>query len=161
MDSMHREFETYYKNLEAELNKRIHTCTNNREFIRASGRALEAHLSWVKLHRRLTTRWLNRLGLVNKDELAAISLRVVEHEGKLDALDDQLYTVNKTQQENQRRLKDIHMSLKEWLTILRKEITELHCDNISSLEKELLALKLLFNEESEVEENENDRKKCE
>ncbi|MEO2075658.1 MAG: hypothetical protein ABGX20_09655 [Bacillus sp. (in: firmicutes)] len=161
MDSMHRDFETYYKNLEAELNKRIHTSTNNLEFIRASGRALEAHLSWVKLHRRLTTRWLNRLGLVNKDELAAISLRVVEHEGKLDALDDQLYNVNKTQQENQRRLKDIHMSLKEWLTILRKEITELHCDNISSLEKELLALKLLFNEESEVEENENDRKKCE
>lgn len=159
MDSMHREFEDYYKKLEAEINRRIHASTDSRDFILASGRALEAHLKWVKIHKRLTTRWLNHLGLMNKDEIAAISVRAVEYEEKLDFLDDQVYVMNKRQQENQRQFQKIHRSLEEWLTILRKEVNEFHGSKISSLEEELFELKQLFNEENDWEENENDGKK--
>ncbi|WP_413301780.1 hypothetical protein AA0X95_22485 [Bacillus sp. 1P10SD] len=159
MDSMQRDMEAYYKKLEAQMNKRIHASTNNRAFTMTAGRALAAHLKRVKIHRRLTTRWLNHLGLVNKDELAALSVRIIENEEKLDGLDDQIYTLKKSQHKNQLLLNSIHHSLEEWVAFLRIEMKELHNSKIINLEKELLDLKELFKEESDLEESDNDRKK--
>jgi hypothetical protein len=159
MDSMQRDREAYYKKIEAQMNKRIHATTNIRAFTLAAGRALEAHLKRVKIHRRLTTKWLNHIGLVNKDELTALSVRIVDYEGKIDSLDDQMYTLNKSQLKNQLLLNTIHHSLEEWVTFLRNEMKDLHSSKINNLEKELLELKQLFKEESDLEEIDNDRKK--
>ena len=159
MDSMQRDREAYYKKIEAQMNKRIHATTNNRAFTLAAGRALEAHLKRVRIHRRLTTKWLNHIGLVNKDELTALSVRIVDYEGKIDGLDDQMYTLNKSQHKNQLLLNSIHHSLEEWAAFLRNEMKELQSSKINNLEKELLELKQLFKEESDLEEIDNDRKK--
>jgi hypothetical protein len=156
MDSMQRDKEAFYKKLEAQLNKRIHASSNNRPFTLAAGRVLDAHLKRVKIHRRLTTRWLNHLGLVNKDELASLSVRIVEYEGKLDGLDDQMYTINKSQHKNQLLLNSIHQSLEEWVAFLRNEMKEQQNSQMTNLEKELLELKQLFKEESDLEEIDND-----
>ncbi|MGG3561841.1 hypothetical protein ABES03_09565 [Neobacillus rhizosphaerae] len=159
MDSMQRDREAYYKKIEAQLNKRIHASTNNRTFTLAAGRALDSHLKRVKIHRRLTIRWLNHIGLVNKDELAALSVRIVDYEGKLDSLDEQMFTINKSQHKNQLLLNTIYHSLEEWVAFLRNEMKELHSSKMTNLEKELLELKQLFKEESDLEEIDNDRKK--
>ncbi|WML57054.1 hypothetical protein [Neobacillus sp. PS2-9] len=156
MDSMQRDREAYYKKIEAQMNKRIHATTNNRAYTLAAGRALEAHLKRVKIHRRLTTKWLNHIGLVNKDELTALSVRIVDYEGKIDGLDDQMYTLNKSQHKNQLQLNSIHRSLEEWVTFLRNEMKDLHSSKINNLEKELLELKQLFKEEFDLEEIDND-----
>jgi hypothetical protein len=156
MDSMQRDREAYYKKIEAQMNKRIHATTNNRAFTLAAGRALEAHLKRVRIHRRLTTKWLNHIGLVNKDELTALSVRIVDYEGKIDGLDDQMYTLNKSQHKNKLLLNSIHHSLEEWVTFLRNEMKDLHSSKINNLEKELLELKQLFKEESSLEEINND-----
>ncbi|MFF2446114.1 hypothetical protein ACFVSW_03345 [Neobacillus sp. NPDC058068] len=50
MDFMRDDSVTYYKELETEINKRIHAPTNCRSFLLAFGKALELHLKRVRIH---------------------------------------------------------------------------------------------------------------
>ncbi|MFJ7728781.1 hypothetical protein ACIQXV_21980 [Neobacillus sp. NPDC097160] len=109
-----------YKKIEAELNKRIHAHTNSRTFTIAFGRAMETHLKRVRIHRRFTTKWLKLLELANKDEIAALSIRLVDCEEKIDFLDDTVYLINKMLKGNQLQLKMVHESWEELFTFLKK-----------------------------------------
>ncbi|WHY87813.1 hypothetical protein QNH39_08280 [Neobacillus novalis] len=149
MEFMRDDPGTYYKELEAEINKRIHAPTNCRSFIVALGRALEVHLKQVRIHRSVTTRWLKRLDLPNKDDIAAISVRIVDCEEKLDLLDDTIYTINQRQQENQQQIRVLRESSEELLAVLANEVRrEIKGAKIKSLVKDLWELKQLFYEES-------------
>ncbi|WP_312471193.1 hypothetical protein [Neobacillus sp.] len=156
MESMHEDPVTYYKELEAEINKRIHASTNCRSFTLAFGQALEAHLKRARIHKRLTTRWLNRLELPNKDEIAAIAVRMVDYQEKLDLLDETIYTINQRQRKNQSQLRLLRKSTKILLAFLENEIRVIQDDKLKTLEKELTELKQLFQTEFNREEINND-----
>ncbi|EKN68790.1 hypothetical protein BABA_12086 [Neobacillus bataviensis LMG 21833] len=156
MDSKHCDLVSIYKKIEAQMNNRIHAETNTRTFTMAFGREMEAHLKKARIHRRLTTRWLNRQGLVNKDELAAISNRIIDCEEKIDLLDDSIYHLNKILKENYIQLRMVRESWDEWFIFLKDEVRAIHDDNVNTLEKELQELKLLFHNEFDLEESDND-----
>jgi predicted nucleic acid-binding Zn-ribbon protein len=122
---------------------------------------MEAHLKHLEIHRRLTTRWLNRLDLPNKDEISAISVRIVDYEGKLDLMDETIYWMNKRQQENRNQLKMVRKSWESLLSVLEIETRETQTLNgrIKNLETELLDLKQLFqNDNTTLEEKNNGEK---
>jgi hypothetical protein len=161
MEFSHQEADCYYKKLEAELNKRIHANFNNRTVTVAFGRGMEEHLKHLEIHRRLTTRWLNRLDLPHKDEISAISVRIVDYEGKLDLMDETIYWMNKRQQENRNQLKMVRKSWESLLSVLEIETRETQTLNgrIKNLETELLDLKQLFqNDNTTLEEKNNGEK---
>jgi len=147
---------SYYKKIEAEMNNRIHSLTNCRTFTSAFGRAMEEHLKLLKIHRRLTTKWLNHLDLSNKDEIAALSVRIVDCEEKLDLFDETIYSINKKQQENLIQLKMVRVSYEEWLAVLEKELSDIQTSKLKMMEKELLELKQSFYTEFNMEEKNND-----
>ncbi|WP_026566196.1 hypothetical protein [Bacillus sp. UNC41MFS5] len=154
MESTHQDRDSFYKKIETEMNKRIHACTNNRKFTIAFGNAMEAHVKQLKIRKRLITRRLNQLGLANKDEISAISVRIVDYEEKLDLLDESIYWMNKRQKENRNKLKMIRESWGALQAILEKEAGEIHTCKLKSLEEELIELKQLF--ELNLEENKHD-----
>jgi len=156
MESTHQDRDSFYKKIEAEMNKRIHAYTNNRKFTIAFGKAMEAHVKQLKIHRRLTTRRLKKFDLPNKDEISAISVRIVDYEGKLDLLDESIYWMNKRQQENRNKLKMIRESWEALQAMLEKEAVEIHVCKLKSLEDELIELKQLF--DLNLEENNHDEK---
>lgn len=144
METKHQDSVEYYKYLEAETNKQIHSLTNCRNFTLAFGRALELHLKQVKVHKRLTTRWLKRLDLPNKDEIAAISVTLVDCEDQLDMLDETVYLISKEQHHNLQQLKTVTQSSKELLAVLQQEVKDIHNNKLMTLEEDLLELKKLF-----------------
>jgi t-SNARE complex subunit (syntaxin) len=142
-----------YKKLELEMNKIIHSHTNSRAFMLAFGQEMESHLKRAKIRKRLVTRWLSRLDLMNKDEIAAISIKIVDCEEKIDTMDDTVYKTNQMMKESQRQLRKVWESWNEWLTFLKIEVQEIREKKINLFEKELLELKQLFND---MEDDEND-----
>lgn len=159
MDFKHQISDSFYKKLEAEMNKRIHAYTNNRNFTTAFGNAMEAHLKQLRFHKRITMRWLRQNDLPNKDEISAISVRIVDYEGKLDLLDESIYKMSKRQHENQTKLKMIRESWETLLSVLEVEAREIHDVKLKSLELELLDLKNLFyTDHSNLEEKNNGEK---
>ncbi|WP_040204620.1 hypothetical protein [Neobacillus jeddahensis] len=148
-----------FKKIEAEMNKKIHEYTNTRGFTLAFGKALEVHLKQVKLHRRLTKRWLNHLELVNKDEIAALSNRMVDLVEKIDLLDETIYHILQMQKRNKAQLKMVRESNEEWFTFLKSEVRETRNNKITTLEKELLELRLLFIDEVDKEDIDYDGEK--
>lgn len=144
MEETHHDQSAFYKELEKQCNNIIHTHTNCRSFTFAFGKAMEAHLKEVRIHKTLTNKWLTQLNLPNKDEIATLSVKIVEWLDKLDLLDESIYTMNKRQHHNQIQLQMITESLKELVTLLENEVQELKINKINVLEKELLELKQLF-----------------
>ncbi len=134
----------YNKRIEAEMNKRIHDQTNSRAFTLAFGRVMEVHLKRVSVHKRLAARWLNRLNLANKDELSAISSKLVDYEEKIDLMDDTIYLMIKMQKNNQLQLMRVRESWQKWCTFLNQEVMEIRTNKIKTLEQELCELKQLF-----------------
>ncbi|MEH7108340.1 hypothetical protein [Bacillus sp. JJ1764] len=137
----------FFKELEKELNKQIHQSTNNRTFTTAYGRALDRHLKRLKRHKRLTTRWLNQLNLANKDEIASLSVRLVDCEEKLDLQDEVIFLINKEQKSNLSSIRQFKSSLELLLAVLEKEISDTQKNKIETLEVELAELKQLFKSE--------------
>lgn len=144
MESIHEDPIAYYKRLEAELNETIQSPTNCRAFTKAFGKAMDKHLRTVRIHRRLTTRWLNRLEIPNKDEIAAISVKMVDFEENLDLFDETIYFINKQQKENLQQIEKLQRAFEELLAVLQFEAKEIKQSKLKSLENELKELQQLF-----------------
>jgi hypothetical protein len=144
MNSKQQDPIQFYKQIEAEINKRIHASTNSRAFTMAVGKAMDSHLREVRTYKRLTTRWLNRKSLATKDELAALANRIIEVEGQIDSLDDAIYEIIIQQKTNQQKLAMVRVSLEEWSTFLNSEVSDKRSHPIKTLENELQELKKLF-----------------
>ncbi|MEH7500717.1 hypothetical protein V7152_01560 [Neobacillus drentensis] len=158
MKYTHQEMDAFYKKLEKKWNEQIHAHTNNRNFTLAFGRAMDAHVKRIRIHRRLTTRWLKHLNLPNKDEISAISVRIVDYEGKLDFLDETIYEIKQSQQKNYTQLRMVKKSCEALLSVLEMEARDIHDYKIKSLESELLELKQLFHKDYlKMEEKNNDK----
>ncbi|MEH7414868.1 hypothetical protein V7266_06235 [Neobacillus drentensis] len=147
MNSKQQDPIQFYKQIEAEINKRIHARTNTRAFTAAVGKALDSHLRKLRIYKRLITRWLTRSDLATKDELAALSNRMVDVVGDIDSLDESIYQIINQQQANQRKLTKVRESLEEWSTFLNSEVKDQRSNSIKTLENELQELKKLFEEE--------------
>jgi hypothetical protein len=159
MKYTHQELDAFYKKLEKKCNEQIHAKTNTRSFTLAIGRALDAHVKRIRIHRRLTTRWLKHLDLPNKDEISAISVRIVDYEGKLDFFDETIYEIKQKQQKNYSQLKMVQKSWEDLLSVLEMEARDIHDFKIKNLETELLELKQLFyTNHLNLEEKNNDEK---
>ena len=159
MKYTHQEMDAFYKKLEKKWNEQIHAHTNNRNFTLAFGRAMDAHVKRIRIHRRLTTRWLKHFDLPNKDEISDISIRIVDYEGKLDTLDETIYEIKRSQQKNLTQLKMVRTSCESLLSVLEMEARAIHDVKIKSLESELLELKQLFHTNYlNMEEKNNDEK---
>lgn len=144
MDFWHQDSITYYKQLENECNKRIHQKTNFLAFTQAFGKSMEYHLDRVLVCRRLFAKWLKRMDVPNKDEFAAIAVRMVDYEEKLDDLEYTIYLLNKKQKENSSQIKILKESLEALLHAVEMEVRDLQVRKIKSLEDELVDLKQLF-----------------
>ena len=144
MNSKQQDTIQFYKQLEAEINKRIHASTNSRAFTEAVGKALDSHLREVRIYKRLTTRWLNRRNLANKDEFAALANRKIEVVEEIDSLDESIYQIINLQKANQQKLTMVRESLEEWSTFLNSEVSDKRSHPIKTLENELQELKKLF-----------------
>jgi predicted RNase H-like nuclease (RuvC/YqgF family) len=145
MESKHHNSNTFYKQLEEELNKRIHQNTNCPAFTAAFGKSVDHHLDKVLISRRLMAKRLKRLDLPNKDEFVQISVRLVDYEEKLDELEDNLYLLNKQQNKNIGQIENLKESLKALHLEIETEVRDLQARKIKSLENELEDLKQLFN----------------
>lgn len=146
METKHQDHITFYKNLEKECNKRIHDFTNCLAFTCGVGKALEHHLDSVMLHRKIINNRLKRLNVPNKDEFAAIAVRMVDCEEKLDDLEEIIYLLGKKQKENYRNLKILRGLLQDLHLAVELEVRDFQVCKIKSLEHELDDLKQLFDE---------------
>jgi BMFP domain-containing protein YqiC len=155
MNSKQQETILFYKQLEAEINKRIHASTNSRTFTAAVGKTMDSHLREVRKYKRLTTSWLNRMDLATKDELAVLSNRLVEVEEEIDSLDESIYQMINMQKTNQKKLRMIRGMLEEWSIYLKSEVQEQRCQTIKTLEDDLEELKQSFKMEFNKEEMDN------
>jgi hypothetical protein len=144
MEPIHQEMVEFYKNLEKTCNQSIHNHTNCRTFTHALGKAMESHLDQVMTHRKWTQKRLTRLNLPTKDEIAAIAIKMVDSEEKLDSLEENIYLLIKRQKENNNELNTLKVTLSELVTILENELTEKRQGKLKTLEKELNELKQLF-----------------
>ncbi|PLS02847.1 hypothetical protein [Neobacillus cucumis] len=158
MNSKQQDTIQFYKQIEAEINKRIHASTNSRAFTAAVGKAMDSHLRELRISKRLTTRWLNRMNLPTKDEFAALSNRIVEIEEEIDSLDESIYQTINLQKTNQRKLRMVRELLEEWSDFLKSETQAKLSSNIQTLEKDLQELKQLFEMDFTKEEEDNGRK---
>lgn len=148
MTSIHDDPVTFYKKLEEECNKRIHAHTNTLSHVFAAGKELENHLDQVMIHRKLIKIWLNRLDIPNKDEITALAIRVIDCEGKLDQLEEDIYMANQQLKVNHTQLKKIRESLEEIVVFFERELKDIRGNKIQILEKELSDLKLFFHKET-------------
>ncbi|MEH7118823.1 hypothetical protein V7128_15565 [Neobacillus vireti] len=144
MNSIQQDPIQFYKQIEAEINQRIHASTNSRDFTAAVGKAMDSHLREIRIYKRLTTRWLSRLDLATKDEFAALSNKLIDLEGEIDSLDDSIYEIINLQKTNHKKLKMVRESLEEWSTFLNGEVRDKRSEDIKSLENDLEELKSLF-----------------
>ncbi|WP_042457319.1 hypothetical protein [Neobacillus dielmonensis] len=144
MEAMQHDVNTPYEELQAEINKKIYEFTNCRAFTIAFGRAMEQHLIQLGIYKKLTTKWLNCLDIPTKDELAAISNRMVRMVEQIDSLDDVMYSTNTQHNQAMNQLKLVRHSFEELRSVLKTEIQELKQNNIPSLEADLKNLKRLF-----------------
>jgi hypothetical protein len=144
MNSKQQDPSQHYKQIEAEINKRIHASTNSRAFTVAVGKALDSHLRELRIYKRIITRWLNRMDLATKDELAALSNRKIDVVGEIDSLDESIYEILNLQKTNNQNLKMVRESLEEWSSFLNSEVSDKRSHPIKTLENELQELKKLF-----------------
>lgn len=144
MESKHHDSITFYKQLEKELNIRIHQNTNCLAFTQAFGKSVEYHLDRVLITRRLIAKWLKHVDVPSKDEFADIAVRLVDYEEKLDELENTVYLLNKQQNQNISQIEILKDSLENLLHAVEMEVRELKARRIKSLENELEDLKQLF-----------------
>lgn len=149
---------TFYKNIEKKWNKSIHSYTNSQSFSIAFGEELENHLDRIIIHRKFINRWLKRFDLANKDEIAALALRKIDCEEKLDHLEDTIYMITQKQKSNHINLKKVRESLEEIVCEFEHTERNFRCYKMKILEKELEDLKQFFHKQTnfDMEERNND-----
>lgn len=149
---------TFYKKLEKKWNKRIHFYTNCRSFSNDFWKGVENHLDRVMIHRKLIDRWLKKLDLPNKADIADLALNIINCEEVLDNLEETIYMINLKQKSNQIKLKNVRESLEEIICEFENEKRDFRNYKIKALEKELNDLKHFFHKQTnlDMEEKNND-----
>ncbi len=112
-----------YKKVEADCNRQVLSMTNNLRYIKKLGQAMDAHVDDIIALRKLTKEWLDSLKLPNRDDIAAISKRVITLEARLDDLDEQLT-------ESIQQIKNHHNQIRKF----SEEIAELKKELVDSQE---------------------------
>jgi paraquat-inducible protein B len=136
---------TFYKNLENDINRSIHASTNCLTFTKAFGDELEHHLNRVMIYREVIKKHLDLINAPSKEEISIIAVRLVDCGERVDNLEETIYVMNKTQKKNSLQLSKIKLDMEDLLAELNKEASYLHQQKIQSLEIELEELKHLFN----------------
>lgn len=145
MKSRHQDPGVFYKNLEKEWNKRIHTYTNNLTFTHAFGKYLNHHLDYVENQQKIITKWLTVNNFPKKDDFAELAEKKVDCEEKIDNLEDTLFNLNMMLKKRNTELKTLDKSLKEMHSLLENEVKNVKADKLKTLKMELKELTMLFN----------------
>jgi chromosome segregation ATPase len=135
---------TFYKNLENDINRRIHASTNCLTFTKAVGNELEYHLNRVLIYREMINKHLILINAPSKEEISVIANRLVDCEEKLDNLEETIYEMNQTQKKNNFQISKIKLVMEDLIQELNKETSYFHQLKIQTLEIELEELKHLF-----------------
>jgi hypothetical protein len=146
MDSKQQDPVNYYKNLEKEWNKQIHSSTNCLTFTHSFGKAVENHLDHVVIQQKVINNWLTVLDIPNKDDLAELAKRKVDCEDKLDNLEETMYRLNIGIKNGHSQLNKLTIALREMLCFIENEIKDLKAIKIKSLKNELEELRRLFDD---------------
>lgn len=146
MELGHQDSGVFYKNLEKEWNKRIHTYTNNLTFTHAFGKCLQNHLDHVVNQQKIITNWLTVFNYPKKDDFAALAERKVVCEEKIDNLEDTVFNLNMILKKGNTELKTLNNSLLEMQGLLKTEIENVKVAKLKTLKMELEELKMLFND---------------
>lgn len=144
MESIDRDPVEFCKILEKECNNRIHAYTNSLKYIVVFGKSLDIHLDQVMFHRKVINKWLTQLDIPNKDEIAALAIRKIDCESKLDHFDEIIYWTNQMEKKNRIKLKKVRESLEELLSVLQDGEMTSNNSKIQMLECDLLDLKFFF-----------------
>jgi hypothetical protein len=144
MESKHQDPGTFYKELEKEWNKRIHTYTNSLTFTHAFGKALEKHLDYIVIQRKLINKWLTVFDIPDKEEFVNLAGRKVDCVEKIDSLEETTYELNMNLKKNNTELKKLNKSLSDMLSLIEDEVKNIKTTKMKTLEKELQELKSLF-----------------
>ncbi|MEW9050200.1 MAG: hypothetical protein AB2392_03530 [Neobacillus sp.] len=134
----------FYKNLENDINRKIHASTNCLTFTKAVGNELEHHLNRVLIYREIINKHLNLINAPSKEEISVIANRLVDCEEKLDNLEETIYEMNQNQKKNSFQFSKIKLVMEDLIQELNKETSCLHQRKIQTLEIELEELKHLF-----------------
>lgn len=146
MESKQQDPVKFYKNLEKEWNKQIHSSTNCRSFTYSFGKAIENHLDHLVIQQKVINNWLTILDIPKKDDLAQLAGRKVDCEEKLDDLEETLFRLNIGLKNNHLQIKELHTSLLGMLCFIENEVKDLKALKIKSLKNELEELKKLFDD---------------
>jgi hypothetical protein len=144
MDSRHQDTGNFYKELEKELNMRIHAYTNSLTFTHAFGKALENHLDHNVIQRKLINNWLTVFDIPNKEDFVILAGRKVDCVEKIDSLEDTIYELNMGLKKDNTELKKLNKSLSDMLCVIENEVKNVKACKIKTLENELEKLKFLF-----------------
>jgi hypothetical protein len=145
MESKHQDPGTFYKELEKEWNKRIHAYTNSLTFTHAFGKALENHLDYIVMHRKLINHWLTVFDIPNKEDFVTLAGRKVDCVEKIDSLEETIYELNIGLKKDNTEFKKLNKSLRDMLCLIENEVKNVKVCKIKTLENELDELKKLFN----------------
>ncbi|RSK27521.1 hypothetical protein EJF36_11870 [Bacillus sp. HMF5848] len=136
--------DAFYKEVEDEINKHIHTKTNSRTFIKAFGIALDVHLSAIENLKVITSDVLDSYNLPNKDAYISLALRIIECEEKIDILENKCYEQNVLVMQTNYKLLAWENALSELKELLIYETTQIRENKLTQIESELKDLQLLF-----------------
>ncbi|MEH7275147.1 hypothetical protein [Neobacillus vireti] len=144
METKYQDPVTLYKEFERKCNKKIHTITNSLDFTEALGSAMERHLNHVETQQKIIKKWLTVFDIPNKDDIAALALRKIDCEEKIDNLEETIYILQMDLKKNNFELKKLTNCLKENLEFLEDEVKNVKVNKMKTLEMELEELKKLF-----------------
>lgn len=80
-----------FKQLESYINDQILKNLNNEHFVSMIACTLDSHLTEVEEVRSLVQKWFELLDVPSKDDIALLSLNIIQKEKKLDEMEDGLY----------------------------------------------------------------------
>lgn len=146
MESKQQDPASFYKNLEKEWNKQIHSSTNSLTFTQAFGKAVENHLDHVVIQQKVINNWLIVFDIPNKDDFAELAKRKIDCEDKLDNLEETMYMLNIGIKNSHSQLNKLNIALREMLCFIENEVKDLKAIKIKSLKNELEELKRLFDD---------------
>lgn len=146
MESKQQDPVNFYKSLEKEWNKMIHSSTNCLTFIHAFGKAIENHLDKVVVQQKIINNWLTVFDIPKKDDFAEVARKKVDCEDKLDNLEETLYMLNIGLKRDYSQLKKLNQSLRGMHHFFEDEVKDLKVIKIKSLKSDLEELKKLFDD---------------
>jgi tRNA U34 5-carboxymethylaminomethyl modifying GTPase MnmE/TrmE len=149
-NSSYDSYETFKKlseHWEKQANDIIHLWTNNKEFVKFTNVNSHSYARYLNLFKKNQELLATQLNLPTKDDLANVSKITLQTEEKLDALEEQIWSLSDSFNETNKEIESVVEISREVVKITKQLKSEL-----SKTKKELSNTKVLEKELKEVKE---------